>query len=1602
MTDTSPDETSAKRLLASARRSLASDGGPDFLGPLAADLFARTPPEDIAVYAPSEVAAFVGSAASLLAQRPKGRHLIRIENPSIAGRGKRHEEITLIATLNDNMPFLLDSTIAEIEAFGAEIKLVAHPIVSVRRDRDGRLVEYRGRTIPANGSDEIRESLIQIHVARLASEEARQALGVRLDSLLVEVRRVVDGWRAIRAKLSSAIAALRSNPPPVDAGDLAESIAFLEWLLADNFTFLGVREYDFVGNGKTGELKRSAKPGLGLLSDPDVHVMSRGGQPVSTTPEIREFLLRPEALIITKANLKSRVHRRTYTDYIGVKLFSETGKLTGELRIVGLFTSTAYSRSTAAIPILRRKVARLLQRGGHDPESHTGRTLVNVLESYPRDELFQIDDEHLFDFANDILALEERPRVRALVRRDKFDRFVSVIVFVPRDRYDSQVRERIGRYLAEIFEGHLSAYYPAFPEAMPLTRVHFIIGRQTGKTPSPPRAELEGSIAALIRTWGDSLRYSLATNEQSHALQPKYEGAFPAAYRDDYPVETAIADIAILETLTSATPLHVAFRGPSDKRPGVGLKLVHLHAPIALSERVPMLENMGFRVIDERSYQVTRANAPPIFVHDMEIEAAGVPAGTIEGRAVDLAACLSAVWYGQADNDGFNALVLSAGLDWRQAAMMRAIGRYLQQANVPFAQSFLWATLCQHADIAGLLGTLFICRFDPARANEADVALTRGEIDKALEGVARLDEDRVIRSFLNVLDAMVRTNFFQAAPEGGPHAEISFKLDSKKVEGLPDPKPFREIFVHSPRVEGVHLRFGPIARGGIRWSDRAHDFRTEVLGLAKAQQVKNAVIVPVGAKGGFVPRRLPREGREAIQAEGVAAYRAFIGSLLDLTDNIDGDALVPPKDVVRHDGDDPYLVVAADKGTSTFSDMANSIAEDHGFWLGDAFASGGSAGYDHKAMGITARGAWEAVKRHFREMDVDVQTTPFTVVGVGDMSGDVFGNGMLRSHAIRLVAAFDHRDIFIDPSPDPEVSFAERQRLFALPRSSWQDYDKAKISAGGAVFSRGEKAIRLSKEARAMLGIAGDRVTPAELMRAILKAKADLLFFGGIGTFVKGAAESDEKVGDRANDAQRIVATEIGAKVVGEGANLAMTQRARVEYGLSGGRCNSDAIDNSAGVNTSDLEVNIKIAFRHAMAEKRVTRAKRDKLLKAMTDEVAALVLANNYDQTLAISVAEQRGMEDFAFQRRFMRALETEGRLDRVVEGLPDEAAVVERQKAARPLTRTEIGVLLAYAKIALTDDLIATDVPDDPALAAELSGYFPPPMQKAYADDIASHRLRREIIVTAIANAMINRGGPTYLTRVGNQTGAEPARIARAFVAVRETFDLDGLVAGINALDGRVPGKTQLQLYHAVQDLLLGETVWFVRNVDFAAGIRAVAERFAPALSAVQRLPETALPERLRKSMALKAAAFRGAGVGDAFALRMARLPILSRAPDILLASEASKRGLSEAATTYFAVAEEFRIGRLTDLAHGLAVTDYYDEVALDRAVETLSVAQRRITIAALKDGGVVEWLGKRQPGAGRVLSEVAAMTESGALSVSAVGVAAGLIADLAAERS
>jgi len=1491
---------------------------------------------------------------------------------------------------------------------------VLHPIFKCKRAEDGRLLEVDALG-DANWGDGRQESYIAIHVDPPPSPRQDEICAV-LSAILDQVRQAVGDWQPMLSRVRRAADALAQSAAGVDKGILDEQIAFLSWLTDDNFTFLGTRDYRLEGDPENGDLVSDDEDGLGLLADPGVHVLRRGRELVVMTPELRQFFFARDPLLITKANVVSRVHRRVHMDYIGVKKYGTDGKVVGELRIVGLFTSSAYIQSPRHIPLLRRKVEDVVAALALAQGSHDAKTLINVLETFPRDELFQIAHDDLVRWVAGILDLEVRPRVRVFLRYDRFDRFVSALVYVPRERYSSNVRERIGEFLADRFDGYVAAYYPSFRDG-PLARVHFIVSRRSGRIVPVPADGLEVGVSRIVRTWDDELKAAIAGlgSGSSSALLSRYQKAFPAGYAEVFNAGRALEDIARIERLDNERRATIDIHRDHDMPASRARAAIYcLDAPIRLSHRVPLLENLGFSVIDERTWRLSPrfdGKTRTVILHDMVLE-------TFDGRPIEFNTSLDirleetflAILDGSAENDAFNRLVLVAGLDWREAAVLRAYAAYLRQLGSAFGPRYIAETLVANEGLARDLIELFHTRFDPDRLSDratrdAGAQVVADRIETELASVTSLDHDRIVRALLSLMQATVRTSYYQRSTGGVRPSTIAFKFDGSRLAMAPAPRPFREIYVAGPRVEGVHLRFAPIARGGIRWSDRALDYRTEVLGLAKAQQVKNAVIVPAGAKGGFLPKCLPRGGtREEIQAEGIAAYRTFIGAMLDLTDNFVDGTVVPPDRVLRYDSDDPYFVVAADKGTATFSDIANGISEARGFWLGDAFASGGSTGYDHKGMGITARGAWECVKRHFREMDRDIQTEPFRVVGVGDMSGDVFGNGMLLSPCSRLIAAFDHRDIFLDPNPDPAVSMAERRRLFELPRSSWADYDRSKISRGGGVYSRQLKSVPLSPEIKVALGVSADAMAPNELMHAVLQAETDLLWFGGIGTFVRASDETDADAGDRANDPIRVSGSELRAKVIGEGANLGMTQRGRIEAANRGIRLNTDFIDNSAGVNTSDQEVNIKIALAPAVRAGRLPIAERNRLLAAMSDEVAATVLRNNYQQSLALSLAERSKARDLGRIARLVRELDARDLIDRRLEALPGDHEFAERVRQGRGLTRPELAVVLSYAKIALLRDLLDSHVPDDPYFSGLLVDYFPPELRKRFADDIARHRLRREIVATTLTNGLVNRLGPAGPLTLADVAGRPVTEVAFAFMAARAMLGLAPLWARIDALDGKVTGEVQLGLYERVRHALVAAATDFLRDGVASTPLSDRIERCTAGCATIDRALNEIAPSGLAERLVQESGDLMAQGVPNDIARDVVRLSVLVEAPAIVATAEHSGASIEDTTRAYLEIASYLKIDRIAARAQELAPADDYERLAIGGGVAGLGDAHRRLTDSFLRAspnngaGDLADWLTRCGSLADRAHRDLEAIAAAPEMSVARLAVASARLTGLA----
>jgi glutamate dehydrogenase len=1526
--------------------------------------YSHVPPADILERAPDDLYGAAVSLWRLAETRQPGRAKLRVINPRVEEQGWRSDR-TVVEIVNDDMPFLVDSVTAALAGEGFTVHLVIHPVLRVERDAEGRLAALLdsggGNGNGAGGG--LRESVMHVEVSEERDPARLDALAALLQHVLDEVRAAVQDWMRMRERLRAIAAELAAQPPPLVEAERREGLDFLAWLDDDNFTFLGFREYRF-GGGQESGLDILPGSGLGILHD-EGHTVFDGLRHFATLPpDVRQFLREPRLLMITKSNRRSCVHRAVYMDAICIKSFDASGNAIGERLFVGLFTSLAYSRSPRAIPLLRRKVETALKRSGFESQSHDGKALLHILDTYPRDELFQIGEDELFETALGILHLQERQRIALFLRRDPFERFVSCLVYVPRERYDTALRERFVRILEDALAGKVDSFNAQLDESV-LARIHFIVRTIPGRLAQIDVGALERRLAEAGRSWADRLAEALAEAKgegPSRALLRRYAEAFPTGYRERFPAAAAVYDIERLEELAQGAPIAVTLYRPLEAESReLRFKIYRQGAPVPLSDVLPVLEHLGLRVIAEIPYAVAPMGEPAASLQDFSLT---VPSGEVDvarDRARFEEAFLR-LWAGVMESDGLNRLVLAAGLDWRQVVMLRLYVKVLRQAGSAYSQAYMEDALAGHAAIARQLAQLFERRFDPKRerGRDAETAKLVQASERALEDVASLDEDRILRSMLLLVTKSLRTNYFQRDAGGEAKPYLSVKLASREIDLLPLPRPLYEIYVLSPRVEGVHLRGGKVARGGIRWSDRKEDFRTEILGLMKAQMVKNAVIVPTGSKGGFVVKRPPAT-RDALQAEGIECYKTLLRGLLDLTDNIVGAKIVPPRDVVRHDGDDPYLVVAADKGTATFSDIANGVSADYGFWLGDAFASGGSAGYDHKVMGITARGAWETVKRHFRERGTDVQTTDFTVVGVGDMSGDVFGNGMLRSEHIKLIAAFDHRHIFLDPDPDPGVSFAERKRLFDLPRSSWADYDKKLISAGGGVFERTRKSIALSPETRARFALAAEKMTPAELIQALLKAPVDLLWFGGIGTYVKAREERNAEVGDRANDGLRVDAEDVAAAVVGEGANLAVTQRGRVGYALKGGRINTDAIDNSAGVDTSDHEVNIKILLDAVVAAGDLTQKQRNALLQEMTDAVANLVLADNDLQGLALSLAEAQGLSQLDEQQRLMRRLERAGELARAVEFLPDDEALAARAATGRGLTRPELAVLMAYVKNTLADALVESDLPADPALEQDLTAYFPPVLVERFRPAIAAHRLRREIIATVAANDLVNRGGITLLTEMVERTGRSEGDVARAYAIAREILSLDALWQAVSALDNRVAARVQHQILLSGQRLLRRVTAWFLRGhtpLDIVAQIAA----FRPGVQELAARIEEILPGTERAQFARNRDMLVADGVPGDVALAAARLDFLTSSVDIVRLGAAGSVGVAEIARRFYAVGARFGLDSLRAFARRLKAETTWQKLAIDAVIEDFYAQQAELAAQAIAADALEPWLDAR----------------------------------------
>ncbi|MGH1397839.1 MAG: NAD-glutamate dehydrogenase [Alphaproteobacteria bacterium] len=1490
---------------------------------------------------------------NLAKKREEGEPKLRIYAPKTDSLGPLK---TIVDIVSDDLAFLLDSVVAEINKRNYLIELVIHPILWVSYKK--------GALQDINDADTdvcIRQSHIHIHIKDSLSDAECKALYNDLMIALNDVYTCNQDWKAMLAQLKQARRDLENARTRRPLKEIRQYCAFLDYLYDNNFTLLGYREYEFVDKKKDGVKSKTVKnSSLGLLHD-DVRPAYINESDEGLPRNLQELRRNLPPLSISKTNRLSTVHRRVPMDAIAIKVYDESGNITGEKLFLGLFTSVTYSRSVSDVPYLREMVNETLELSGHLPGSHDRKALRHILEKYPRDELFQIKSKDLLKISTSILRLSERQRIALFMRHDPFGRYISCLVYVPRDRFGTALRKTVCKILEEQLGGEVQNFYTSLDDSV-FARIMVIIKTKQKTKPKYKAENIERLLQEAGETWPELLSAALIESmddESSIAtLTQKYGEAFPVAYRTKYRANQAIFDIEKIEAAQNAGELQLDLYRPDDlDLKNLRLKVYNPGTPVTLSDVMPILENMGLRAISELPFEITPEgeDSNPVWIHDFLLETPDIE-GFIDIPKVkeNFENAFTKIWNGAMENDGLNKLVLKANTNWHETTILRTYVRYLKQIRYPFSRAYVERALNNNPKIARLIVDLFKGLHDPANGKKAE-SLAAGSavaIDHALQAVDSLDEDRIMRILTALVEATLRTNYFQRNEDGHEKTYLSIKLDSKKVPEMPEPRPYREIFVYSPRVEAIHLRGDKIARGGLRWSDRHEDFRTEVLGLMKAQMVKNSVIVPMGSKGGFVVKKQTKS-RDEFMSEGIECYKTFIRGLLDITDNLKGDKVIPPTDVVRRDGDDPYLVVAADKGTATFSDIANGLSQEYGFWLDDAFASGGSAGYDHKKMGITARGAWESVKLHFRQLNHNTQTQEFDVTGCGDMGGDVFGNGMLLSEKICLIGAFNHMHIFIDPEPHAASAFKERKRLFKAVKG-WGDYDQSLMSNGGRIYSRSEKILELTPEIKKRLDITEDKVTPNELIRALLKARTDLLWFGGIGTYIKSTKESHADAGDKSTDALRINADEVRAKVIGEGANLGVTQLGRIEFDERGGKVNSDFVDNSGGVDSSDHEVNIKILLSDVMAQTahKMTLKSRNILLEKMTNDIAEHVLRNNYQQAQALSLAELQARENLQIQDEFIRDLEREKGLKRSLEGLPDQETVELRMRTGKGLTRPELAILISYAKIGFTQELLDSDIPDAKEMQEWLITYFPDLLQNKYIKEIKRHRLAREIVATTMANSLVNRMGPTFLKSRMNKTGATPAEIAKAYIIVRDAYNLPTLWDTIESLDNKVPAEVQLKAMKEIASLSEHAINWFLTRLGRDLNIGKDIENFGKGITTLRKNLDKLITSGLKDVVTQRQMAGERDGLPKDLAHQIALMPVLSSASDIIRIATEQKTDLLQTARIYFEVGEHFHMDWLRQQARYLPTDDHWHAEATSGLVDQLYGVQASLTVRILKD--------------------------------------------------
>ena len=1539
-----------------ALSKLLAEHPPEGARPLEADqleqllgvYYRHISPADLEEHDPQDLLGALVAHWRLMRRRRPDEAVVRVYNPEQEEHGWRSND-TVVEIVAPDMPFLVDSLSAALNRKGMTISLTIHPVFSVMRDSKGRLTG-----VQESGSGEFAgstEAVIRFHVDRQPAK-ALAGLESLVEAVIADIRLATSDWLKMKRQAETIRAELGSRAPREACPDMDEVQAFLNWMINDHFLFIATCRFAPQAADDQGALHLVEGSGLGVL---------RGGPESARRAEdwISGLGVDLSAfhydLLITKANARSSIHRPAYMDCVAVKQRDEQGAVVGLYCLVGLFSSGAYSTPPRQIPILRKKVAEVFAGAKVAPNSHSGRVIANILDNFPRDLLFQIGSRDLLSTTLGVLSLQERQRTRLFIIRDPFKRFYTCLVYLPRERYSREVRIAIQNILAEALGGSDVVFDTQFSESI-LARIYYVIRVPVGSEPAYDIEELEQQVLEVTTTWLDGLRTALFS-EMAEPLAAsylsEYADGFPGGYREDCHPRVAVKDIERIEQARRRGGLVLHLYHPIAESPEqVHVRLYALGAPVSLSQVIPILEHMGLSVFGERPYRV-RHPAGDAWIHDFQTRRSiGRKAVSTRVRSL-FSDAFSRVWQGDIDDDGFNGLVLRAGLTWKEAMMFRAYSGYQHQIKVPYTQAYTIAVLNRHPEVVRKLNRLFRLRFRPGEAREetsSEQALI--EFEALLDKVSSLDEDRILRGFLNLVQATLRTNFYRPEAEGSEKTYVSFKFDPSRIQDVPRPPPMFEIFVFSAHMEGVHLRGGRVARGGLRWSDRMEDYRTEILGLMKAQMVKNTVIVPVGSKGGFVVKNgIAQDSREKRMQQVVACYQTLLRGMLDVTDNLVGDALVPPPGVVRHDEDDPYLVIAADKGTATFSDIANQVAAEYGFWLGDAFASGGSVGYDHKQMGITARGAWESVKRNFRELGLDTQSQDFTVVGIGDMSGDVFGNGMLLSPHIRLLGAFNHQHIFLDPDPDATVSFKERERLFRLPRSTWSDYGRELISQGGGVYARSAKSVALTPEVKALLGLKTDRLTPNELIRALLKAAVDLLWNGGIGTYVKASFETHEQASDKANDGVRVDACDLRCRVVGEGGNLGLTQLARVEYSLRGGLVYTDAIDNSAGVDCSDHEVNIKILLDKLVSNGDMTSKQRNRLLVEMTDDVAQLVLADNYAQTQAISIVVAGGAQRMYEQARFIDLLEQSGRFDRRLEGLPEKKALTERLALEQGLTKPEVSVLLAYSKMAYYEAILDSDIPDDPFVQNRLNDYFPGVLAERFEDEITQHRLRREIIATVIAGSISDHVGPGIGFRVREEVGSDIAGVARAYIVVSEVFETDGLWRQIEALDNQVAAAVQIEMLSSVARFLEQTLTAVLRSYKDCLNMEALRERFHDGVAELAGAMPKPLAAQDKRDFDRRVRHLSRAGVPRELAQAVSGLIPLSAALDIVEVARSTDNKIETAAWVYSALGHTLDLEWVEDQIAALSVQTHWHLLARTKLQAALNGHRRKLTAEVLR---------------------------------------------------